>query len=134
MGAPWPPKTTPKRTKHKCFARVFCTPISEGILARIVAETGPKLHGRNNVWTAPARADRMLAVLRKTCPGTTFFKRFWRRFGCQIEQLGSPCGHDGTFFRRWVRCRCRGYGNHWKPRQPHIKSEGKVYLSDKTYD
>ena len=22
----------------------------------------------------------------------------------------------------------------WKPRQPHIKSEGKVYLSDKTYD
>ena len=70
----------------------------------------------------------------KNLSGDHIFQRFWRRFGCQIEQLGSLCGHDGTFFRRWVRCRCRGYGNHWKPRQPHIKSEGKVYLSDKTYD
>ena len=74
MGAPWAPKTTPKRTKYLYLAQVFCTPISEGLLARIVDETGSELDVRNSVWTAPARADRMLAVLRKTCPGATFLK------------------------------------------------------------
>ena len=76
MGAPWAPKTTPKCTKYQYLAQVFCTPISEGLLARIVDETGSELDVRNSVWTAPARADRMLAVLRKTCPGGTFLKDF----------------------------------------------------------
>ncbi len=76
MGAPWAPKTTPKRTKYLYLAQVFGTPISKGLLARIVDETGSELDVRNSVWTAPARADRILAVLRKACPGATFFKDF----------------------------------------------------------
>ena len=67
----------------------------------------------------------------KNLPGDHIFKGFWRRFGCQIELVGSLWAHDGTFFRRWVRCRCQGYGNHRTGGQTHIKPEGKVYLSDK---
>ena len=52
-----------------------------------MAETGTKLYGRNNVWTAPARADRMLAVLRKTCAGTTFFKDFGVVLGAKSSNL-----------------------------------------------
>ena len=67
---------TPKRTKYQYLSQVFGTPLSEGVLARIVDETGSELELKNSVWTAPARADRMLAVLRKTCPGATFLKDF----------------------------------------------------------
>ena len=77
---PWAPKTTPKRIKYQYLAQVVCTPISEGLLARIVAETGSELHDGNSVWTAPARTDRMLAVLRKKLPEHTFFNiltLFW---------------------------------------------------------
>ena len=76
MGAHWASKTTPKRTKYQYLSQVFCTPISEGLLARIVDETGSELDVRNSVWIAPARADRILAVLRKTCPGGTFLQDF----------------------------------------------------------
>jgi len=76
LEAPWPPKTTPKRIKYQYLAQVFYTPISEGLLARIVDETGSELDVRNSVWTAPARADRILAVLRKTCSGATFLEDF----------------------------------------------------------
>ena len=34
----------------------------------------------------------------KKMSGDHIFQRFWHRFGCQIEQLGPLCGHDGTFF------------------------------------
>ena len=76
MGTPWAPKTTPKRTIYYYLAQVFCTPISEGLLARIVDETSSEVEVRNSVWTAPARADRMLAVLRKNLPGAKFLKDF----------------------------------------------------------
>ena len=66
-------------------------------------------------------------------PREYIFKGFWRRCECQMEPLGSLWAPGGTFFRRWDRCRCQGHGNHmetiWKSRQPHIKSEVKVYLS-----
>ena len=62
------------------------------------------------------------------------FQGFWRRFGCLIEPLGSLWGHDGPFFRCRVRCRCQHHGNHQNPARTYIKSEGKVYLSDKAYD
>ena len=81
-------KHPPKRTKYLYLAQVFCTPISEGLLARIVDETGSELNVRNNVWTAPAQADRMLAVLRKTCPGTTFSKDFDVVVGAKSGYLG----------------------------------------------
>ena len=67
---------------------VGCTPISEGLLARIVAETGSKLYVRNSVWTAPVRADRMLAILRKTCPGNTFLNDFGVVLGTKSSHLG----------------------------------------------
>ena len=37
-----------------------------------MAETGSKFDFRNSVRTAPARADRMLAVLRKNLPRDTY--------------------------------------------------------------
>ena len=88
MGAPWAPETTPKRTKSKHFAEVFCTPISGCLLARIVAETGSELHDRNSVSTAPARADRMSAVLQKTHPGATFFVDFDIVLDTKLPHLG----------------------------------------------
>ena len=33
-----------------------------------------------------------------------------------------------------VRSRCQGYANYQTSARTHIKSEGKVYLSDKAYD
>ena len=76
LGVPWALKTTPKRTECKYLAQVFCTPISEGRLARSVDETGSELYVRNTVWTSPARVDRMSAVLTKNLPGATFLKDF----------------------------------------------------------
>ena len=110
MGAPGAPKTMPKRRKYLDFACFFCTAISEGLLARIVAETCSKLHVRNSVWTAPARADRMLTVFQKTHPGTTFLKDFGVILGAESRYFGDFWADDGTFFRRWVRSRCQGYG------------------------
>ena len=89
---------------------IFCTAISEGLLARIVAETCSKLHVRNSVWTAPARADRMLTVFPKTHPGATFLKNFGVILGDESRYFGDFGADDGTFFRRWVRSRCQGYG------------------------
>ena len=66
----------PQSAQNICTWHKYFAPISEGLLARIVDETGSELDVRNSVWTARARADRMLAVLRKTCPGTTFLKDF----------------------------------------------------------
>ena len=78
----------------------LCTPISEGLLARIVAETGSKLHVRNSVWTAPARADPMLTILRQTCPATTDFKDF----GVVLGAKSSHLGHFGlTMTLKWIR-------------------------------
>ena len=53
-----------------------------------MAEPKSKLHVRNSVRTAPARADRMLAVLRKTCPGGTFLKDFDVVLGAKSSYLG----------------------------------------------
>ena len=88
----------PKRTKYQYLAQVFCTPISEGLLARIVDEPGSELDVRNSVWTAPARADRMLAVLRKTCPGTTFFKDFGVVLGAKSSNLAHLAVMMALFF------------------------------------
>ena len=54
-------------------------------------ETGSELEVRNSVWTAPARADRMLAVLRKACPGGTFLKDF----GVGLVSKWTHLGHFG---------------------------------------
>ena len=70
----------------------------------------------------------------KNLPGGYIFKGFWRRFGCQIELVGSLWAHDGTFFRRWVRSRCRGYGTRRTSAENQVTSGAKVYLSDKSYD
>ena len=75
-----------------------------------MAETCSKLHVRNSVWTAPARADRMLTVFQKTHPGTTFLKDFGVILGAKSRYFGDFWAGDGTFFRRWVRSRCQGYG------------------------
>ena len=63
-----------------------------------MAETCSKLHVRNSVWTAPARADRMLAVLRTNRPATTFIRDFGCRFGAKSSHVGDSCADDGTFF------------------------------------
>ena len=99
-----------------------------------MAETGSELHDKNHVWTAPARADRMLAVLQKSRLINIFFNDFGPAFGLQIDLLGSLWAHDGTFFRRWVRSRCRGYGTRRTSAENQIGAEVKVYLSDKSYD
>ena len=65
---------------------------------------------------------------------TTLFNDFGPVFGLQIDLLGSLWAHDGTFFRRWVRSRCRGYGTRRKSAENQVTSEVKVYLSDKSYD
>ena len=53
-----------------------------------MAETGTELHDRNSVWTAPARADRMLAVLRESRPIATFFNDFGFFLGAKSTHLG----------------------------------------------
>ena len=53
-----------------------------------MAETGLELHVRNSVWTAPARADRMLAVLQKSRSWTTFLKDFGVLLGAKSSHLG----------------------------------------------
>ena len=78
----------PKAYKIFDLAQVFCTSISEGLLARIVDETGSELDVRNSVWTAPARADRIFAVLRKTCPGATFLNDFDVVLAAKSSYLG----------------------------------------------
>ena len=99
-----------------------------------MAETGSKLYVRNSVWTAPARADRMLAVLRKTCPGTTFFKDFGVVLGAKSSNLAHFALMMALFFALGFGVVVGVMETTWKSRQPHIKPEGKVYLSDKTYD
>ena len=61
-------------------------------------DTGSELDVRNNVWTAPARADRMLAVLRKTCPGATFLKDFDVDLGAKWSHVGDFGGTMALFF------------------------------------
>ena len=68
-----------------------------------MAETCSKLHVRNNVWTAPARADRMLAVLQKTYPGTTFLKDFGVILGAKSSHLG----HFGPPMALFFAAGCR---------------------------
>ena len=70
----------------------------------------------------------------KNLLGGHICKGFWRRFGCQMEPLGSLWAYDGIFFRRWVRTRCRGYGNCRNSAETQITAGVKVYLSDKSYD
>jgi hypothetical protein len=83
-------------------------PILEGLLARIVAETGSELHDRNNVWTAPARADRMLVVCKKNRPGNTFLNNFGVVLGAKSSHLGVQ---KAMKFGSLLRSRCRSYGN-----------------------
>ena len=73
-----------------------------GLLARIVAETGSELHDRNNVWTAPARAERMLAFLRKSLPVTTFFKDF----DFVLSAKSTYLGHFGLTMALWFAAGC----------------------------
>ena len=79
----------------------------------------------------------MLAVLRKNCPGTTFFKDF----GVDLGAKSSNLLHFALTMALLFAAGCDGvvgvmetYGIRRTGGQTHIKSEGKVYLSDKTYD
>ena len=141
LGAPWAPKPTPKRTKYKYLAQVFCKPVSEGLLARTVDQTGSELDVWNSVRTAPARADRMLAVSRKTWPGTTFLKDFDVFLGAKSSYLDYFGCTVALFFAAGfgvvvstMQIIKTHHGNHQTSAQNYIKSEGKVYLSDKAYD
>ena len=51
-------------------------------------ESSSEVEVRNSVWTAPARADRMLTVFKKTHPGTTFLKDFAVILGAKARHLG----------------------------------------------
>ena len=53
------------------------------------------------------------------------FEGFWHRVGCLIDPPGSLWAHDGPFVHRWVRSRCRGYGNCRKPAENYSTSQSK---------
>ena len=103
----------PKRTQiaqnvnilHKYFAHRFPRASWPAVWPK-----PPQNRVRNSVWTAPARVDRMLTVFLKTHPGTTFWKDFGVILGAESRYFGNFWADDGTFFRRWVRSRCQGYG------------------------
>ena len=67
-----------------------------------MAETGSELHDRNSVWTAPARADRMLAVLRESRLITTFFKDF----GLILSAKSTNLGHFGLTMALFFAAGC----------------------------
>ena len=111
--------------------------ILEGLLGRILAETASEWYGINRVWTTQARADRMWAIFGKgrprAAPGShwgTFLTSFWvpgAAMGPTFEQQGGTAGPVAAVLLAEV----------WK--LPHLsenqsKSEGKVYLSDNSYD
>ena len=92
---------------------------------------------RNSVSTAPARANRTLAVLRETWPETTFLKNF----GVDLVAKSSNLRYFALSMALLFAAGCGGvvgvmetYGIRRTGGQTHIKSEGKVYLSDKAYD
>ena len=72
--------------------------------------------------------------LRKKSSWGHIFKRFRRRFGCPIEPRGRRFAQRAAKFGRSRRSCCRSYGNRRNSARTHITSEGKVYLSDKSYD
>ena len=76
----------------------------------------------------------MLAVLQKTCPGTTLFKDVGVVLGAKSSNLAHFALMMTLFFAAGFGVVVGVMGTTWKPRQPDIKSEGKVYLSDKAYD
>ena len=79
-------------------------------MARIVAETCSKLHVRNSVWTAPARADRMLAFLQKTRPDTPFFKDFDVFLGAKSRHLDHFALAMALFLAAWFGVAVRAMG------------------------
>ena len=97
----------------------------------------PKGHGRNSVSTAPARANRTLAVLRGTWPETTFLNDF----GVDLVAKSSNLQYFALTMALLFAAGCGGvvgvmetYGTRRAGSQTHIKSEVKVYLTDKAYD
>ena len=85
-----------KRHKHykKCsFALVFPESILHGILAQIFSELASEGHGLNRVWTAQARADRILTTFGKSRPRGSFLRD-------SGVVSGARRGHLGDF---WVK-------------------------------
>ena len=97
MGAPGAPKTTPKHTKSLYFVKVFCTPISECLLARIVAETGSELHDTKTMFNCAGASGSHVGRFVEKSSRDHIFQGFWCRLRCRIEPLGSLWAHDGTF-------------------------------------
>ena len=79
----------------------------------------------------------MLAVLRKSCPGTTFFKDFGVDLGAKSSNLLHFALTMALLFAAGfgvVVGVMEITGNHRTGGQTHIKPEVKVYLTDKAYD
>ena len=102
---------------QKCyFVIVFPVAIVDGILDQMFSEIPSEGHGLNRVWTAQARADRILTTFGKS-RSWDIFRRFRRCFGCPAEPLGRLFPQKVVKCGRWLRSRFRSYGNHrYSPR------------------
>ena len=107
--------------------------ILEGLLGRIFSETASKWHGINRVWTAQARADRILAVFGKRRPRDSFL------FDFDVVS-GARRSHVVDLWLKKRSCLAGCFGlvvgvmELAANQQTQVGLDVKVYLSDKSYD
>ena len=114
---------------HKYFAHRFLRASWPALWPKLGQNYMPK-----TVFRLPGASGSHVGHFTKNLPGDNSFEGFWCHFGWQIEPLGSLWAPDGTFFRCGVQSHCRVYGDCRTSAGRQIRSEGKVYLSDKAYD
>ena len=79
---------------------------------------------------APAQSKQCFSILvsaPEKLPKSDAFESILDAFWFQFQDFGS-------LEALLVRSPCQGYGTYQTSAQNYIKSEGKVYLSDKAYD
>ena len=103
FGTPWGSENDTDMYKRSHLACVCQVSLLEGLLCRIFSETASKWHGRNRVWTAQARADRISAVFGKRRPLDSFL------FDFNIVS-GARRSHVVDFLFKKRSCLAGGFG------------------------